>query len=70
MNFLVRQTKSTTSICHKFNSEHPQYNTHSLYEFKAQKILVLQSYTISSQKNDLQKCPSHLYFVYIMAYNF
>ncbi len=40
--------------CHRFNNEHLRYNTYSLYEFKEQKIIVLQSYTIPSQKNDLE----------------
>jgi hypothetical protein len=30
-----------------------QSNTHNLYEYKVLKMLVMQSYTIPSQKNDL-----------------
>jgi hypothetical protein len=35
---------------HKFFHDHPQYNTHSLYEYKIPKVPILQSYTIPSQK--------------------
>jgi len=41
------------NICfRRFNSEHFQYNTHSLYKFKIPKIPILQNYIIPSQKND------------------
>jgi len=52
--FSIKTNKINNICCHRFNSEHPQYNTHSIYKFKVQKILVLQCYTIHSQKNDLQ----------------
>ncbi len=40
--------------CHRFNNEHLQFNTYNLYEFKEPKILDLQSYTIPSQKFDIE----------------
>jgi hypothetical protein len=54
MNFLVRQKQINNICCHKFNSEHLQYSTHSLHEFKVPKIPVVQSYIILSPKNDLE----------------
>jgi hypothetical protein len=34
--------------------KHPQFNTHSFYEYKKPKISVLQSYTILTQRNNLE----------------
>jgi hypothetical protein len=39
--FSSKTNKINNIHCHKFNSEHLQYNTHSLYKFKVPKILVL-----------------------------
>jgi hypothetical protein len=38
---------------HKFWNAQLQSSTHNLYEYEVIKILVMQSYTIPSQKNDL-----------------
>ncbi len=54
MNFFGKTNKINNIRCHRFNSEHPQYNTHNLYKFKVPKILIIQSYMIPSQKNDLE----------------
>jgi hypothetical protein len=39
---ISNKTNKINMCCHRFNSEHPQYNTHSLYKFK---VPILQSYT-------------------------
>jgi hypothetical protein len=50
MNFLAPQIRSTVFVIIWFHHDHLQYKTHSICEHKIPKILVVQSYTIPSQK--------------------
>jgi hypothetical protein len=54
MKISTKSIKSTTFHCHRLQDKHLQFNIHSLYEYKIPKILVLQSYTILTQRNNLE----------------
>jgi hypothetical protein len=60
--FSNKTNKINNIHCYKFNSEHRQYNTHNLYEFKVPEIIVLESYKIPSQKNDVEIMPELFVF--------
>jgi hypothetical protein len=62
--FYNKTNKINNIHCHRFNSEHHEYNTHSLYEFKVPKILVLQSYTIPSPKNDFENYTQAIFILF------
>jgi hypothetical protein len=52
--FSSKINKINNIHCHRFNNEHLQYNTKILHRFKELEILVLQSYTIHSPKNEVE----------------
>jgi hypothetical protein len=52
--FSSKVNKINSTCCNQFHQNHPQYDTHTLYEYKISKILVIQNYTIPSQVNDLE----------------
>jgi hypothetical protein len=54
--FCRKINKINDICCHWFNNEHPQYNTHILYELEVPKISILQSYTIPSKENNPKYC--------------
>jgi hypothetical protein len=63
-----RKTNKVNNVHnHRFYHDHPQYNTHSLYEYKIPKVPILQSYTIPSQKKLSKKlCSNNFYFIFFM----
>ncbi len=52
--FSNKFNKINNTCYNRFHQNHPQYDTHYLYEYKIPKILVIQNYTIPSQVNDLE----------------
>ncbi len=52
-------------FCNRFNNEHLQYNTHSLYKFKTPKMSILQSHAIPSQKKTTLKIMPEQFVFYL-----
>ncbi len=57
--FSSKVNKINNTCCNQFHQNHPQYDTHNLYEYKIPKILVIQN-TIPSQANDLENYPGSI----------